>query len=41
MTGYEKSPDYGQPGPIDWVKVIVSALLIGGLVAIAILRWNG
>jgi len=37
MTGYEKSPDYGGPGKINWrtvaVLVVVVCVLVGAAVA--------
>ncbi len=33
MTGYEKSPDYGNPPPPTWQQWVKLALVIGALVA--------
>lgn len=41
MTGYEKSPDYGNPPKLtwqQWVKGIVIFGAIGGFIAWALLK---
>jgi hypothetical protein len=40
MSGYEKSEDYGAPGPVNWRRVLVVLAILAGLMAMAILRWR-
>ncbi len=30
MTGYEKSPDYGGGGPVDWRDIAYGVLVFAG-----------
>jgi hypothetical protein len=40
MSGYEKSPDYGGPGKVNWRRVAILMGWIASLVALAVLGWR-
>ncbi len=40
MSGYEKSPDYGGRGKVNWARVAVLLGWVAVFAAIIILRWG-
>ena len=40
MSGYEKSPDYGGGGPIDWRRVVIGLCWIAVFAGAAFVGFN-
>ncbi len=40
MTGYEKSPDYGGPGKVNWRTVITMVVMLSMIIAAFVLSPN-